>query len=171
MDSNAYYHSRLGVRFYDLFSGDASVNRPVKGDVEFYIECVREFGGPVLEVATGTGRVLWPIAKAGFDIVGIDISDQMLAMARAKGEREHAAIRERVKLHQAEAALRARGMDTAGFETHLRMFDFGMPHGGLAIGLERLTCQVLGLETYARPRYTRATSTGSSPEVVVEGGG
>jgi hypothetical protein len=38
MDSNAYYHSRLGVRFYDLFSGDTSVNGPVRGDVEFYIE-------------------------------------------------------------------------------------------------------------------------------------
>jgi SAM-dependent methyltransferase len=74
----------------------------VKGDVQFYIERVREFGGPVLEIATGTGRVLWPIARAGFDIVGIDISHQMLAMARAKGEREDAAVRERVKLHQAD---------------------------------------------------------------------
>jgi len=46
-----------------------------------------------------------------------------------------------------EAALRARGIETAAFESHLRMFDFGMPpHGGLAIGLERLTCQVLGLK-------------------------
>ncbi|HSR57266.1 MAG TPA: aspartate--tRNA(Asn) ligase [Candidatus Binataceae bacterium] len=46
-----------------------------------------------------------------------------------------------------EAALLARGIDPAGFETHLRMFEFGMPpHGGLAIGLERLTCQVLGLK-------------------------
>ena len=45
-----------------------------------------------------------------------------------------------------EAALHARSIDPKGFETHLRMFDFGMPpHGGLAIGLERLTCQVLGL--------------------------
>lgn len=45
-----------------------------------------------------------------------------------------------------ESALRARGIDPASFETHLRMFDFGMPpHGGLAIGLERLTSQVLGL--------------------------
>ena len=58
----------------------------------------------MLEVATGTGRVLWPIAKAGFDIVGIDISHQMLALARAKGEREVAAIRERVQLHQADMA-------------------------------------------------------------------
>jgi nondiscriminating aspartyl-tRNA synthetase len=45
-----------------------------------------------------------------------------------------------------ERALRARRIDPVGFETHLKMFDFGMPpHGGLAIGLERLTCQVLGL--------------------------
>jgi nondiscriminating aspartyl-tRNA synthetase len=45
-----------------------------------------------------------------------------------------------------EASLRSRGVDPAGFEAHLRMFDLGMPpHGGLAIGLERLTAQVLGL--------------------------
>ena len=46
------------------------------------------------------------------------------------------------------------------FEDHLRMFDTGMPpHGGLAIGLERLTTQVLGLSNvreaslYPRDRY------------------
>ena len=45
-----------------------------------------------------------------------------------------------------EAALRARQMDPAAFESHLKMFELGMPpHGGLAIGLERLTAQVLGL--------------------------
>jgi nondiscriminating aspartyl-tRNA synthetase len=46
-----------------------------------------------------------------------------------------------------EAALRARGVEASAFGLHLKMFDFGMPpHGGLAIGLERLTCQVLGLK-------------------------
>jgi nondiscriminating aspartyl-tRNA synthetase len=45
-----------------------------------------------------------------------------------------------------EASLRSRGVDPASFADHLRMFDLGMPpHGGLAIGLERLTAQVLGL--------------------------
>ena len=45
-----------------------------------------------------------------------------------------------------EAALNVRRIDPKGFETHLRMFDFGMPpYGGIPIGLERLTCQVLGL--------------------------
>ena len=45
-----------------------------------------------------------------------------------------------------EAALRGRGIDPTHFESHLKMFELGMPpHGGLAIGLERLTAQVLGL--------------------------
>lgn len=100
MDSNAYYRSRLGVRFYDVLSGDAGINGPVKGDVNFYIECAREFGAPVLELGTGTGRVLWPVAAAGFNIVGIDISDDMLALARAKGELEAASVRRRVQLHR-----------------------------------------------------------------------
>ena len=46
-----------------------------------------------------------------------------------------------------EAALDARGIASATFESHLKDVRFGMPpHGGLAIGLERLTCQVLGLK-------------------------
>jgi nondiscriminating aspartyl-tRNA synthetase len=59
-----------------------------------------------------------------------------------------------------EAALRKRGLDPQSFDTHLRMFELGMPpHGGLAIGLERLTAQVLGLRNvreavlYPRDRY------------------
>jgi nondiscriminating aspartyl-tRNA synthetase len=59
-----------------------------------------------------------------------------------------------------EAALRHRGIEPSTFEDHLRMFELGMPpHGGLAIGLERLTSQILGLQNvreavlYPRDRY------------------
>lgn len=59
-----------------------------------------------------------------------------------------------------EAALRSRSIEPASFESHLAMFDLGMPpHGGFAIGLERLTCQVLNLPNvrqavlYPRDRY------------------
>jgi len=59
-----------------------------------------------------------------------------------------------------ESALLKRGLDLASFASHLRMFELGMPpHGGLAIGLERLTAQVLGLKNireaalYPRDRY------------------
>jgi nondiscriminating aspartyl-tRNA synthetase len=45
-----------------------------------------------------------------------------------------------------ENALRGRGIDPTNFESHLSMFDLGMPpHGGFAIGLERLTAQILNL--------------------------
>jgi len=45
-----------------------------------------------------------------------------------------------------EKALRGRGIDPTNFGSHLRMFDLGMPpHGGFAIGLERLTAQILNL--------------------------
>ena len=53
------------------------------------------------------------------------------------------------RLHRREdlsAALRSRQIDAEAFESHLAMFELGMPpHGGFAIGLERLTCQVLNL--------------------------
>jgi nondiscriminating aspartyl-tRNA synthetase len=59
-----------------------------------------------------------------------------------------------------EAALKSRDIDTASFESHLQMFEMGMPpHGGLAIGLERLTARILYLANvrqatlYPRDRY------------------
>lgn len=67
------------------------------------------------------------------------------------------------RLHQRvalEQSLRARGIDPISFESHLKMFELGMPpHGGFAIGLERLTAQILGLSNvrdatlYPRDRY------------------
>src|SRR5271170_1974829 len=99
-DPDAYYHNKQYVGFYDLFTREAHVSGPVRGDLAFYVECAREFGGPVLELATGTGRVLWPIAAAGFEIAGIDISDEMLALARAKAALETPETRSRARLHR-----------------------------------------------------------------------
>src|SRR5688572_23698319 len=59
-----------------------------------------------------------------------------------------------------EHSLMKRGIAPEAFESHLKMFELGMPpHGGLAIGLERLTAQILGLQNvreatlYPRDRY------------------
>jgi nondiscriminating aspartyl-tRNA synthetase len=42
--------------------------------------------------------------------------------------------------------MEARGMDTGAFESYLQIFRYGMPpHGGLGLGLERLTAQICGL--------------------------
>ena len=49
--------------------------------------------------------------------------------------------------NQLKAKIAARGMEEEGMEQYLDTFKHGMPpHGGLGIGLERLTMQLLGEE-------------------------
>ncbi|HZI43350.1 MAG TPA: class I SAM-dependent methyltransferase [Gemmatimonadaceae bacterium] len=54
------------------------------GEIDFWVARARESGGPVLELACGTGRVSWPIARAGIDIVGLDLGPAMLEQAERK---------------------------------------------------------------------------------------
>jgi SAM-dependent methyltransferase len=53
-------------------------------DIDFYLRLAGETGGPVLEIGCGTGRVLLPIARAGFECVGLDCSPAMLDVLRSK---------------------------------------------------------------------------------------
>jgi len=48
-------------------------------------QCAR-YGAPVLELACGSGRLTVPLAEAGTDIEGLDLSAPMLARAREKSE-------------------------------------------------------------------------------------
>ena len=68
--------------FYDMVYGAHHE------DVEFYAGLAQEMEPPVLELATGTGRISLPIARAGVPIVGVDSSVEMLAVARKKLEKE-----------------------------------------------------------------------------------
>jgi SAM-dependent methyltransferase len=52
--------------------------------VAFYAALARETGGPVLEIACGTGRVAIPIARQGLAVTGLDIVPGMLELARSK---------------------------------------------------------------------------------------
>ncbi|HEY8184792.1 MAG TPA: class I SAM-dependent methyltransferase [Pyrinomonadaceae bacterium] len=74
-------------------------NRP---DVAFFVEAALEADSPVLEVGCGTGRVLIPTARAGIDIVGLDLSTHMLAVCRQKLKDEPEAVQSRVRLVQAD---------------------------------------------------------------------
>lgn len=52
--------------------------------VAFYSALAQETGGPVLEIACGTGRVAIPIARLGFPVTGLDIVPAMLEHAQSK---------------------------------------------------------------------------------------
>jgi ubiquinone/menaquinone biosynthesis C-methylase UbiE len=68
------------ARFYDPWS------RSVTEDVGFYVDRALASGGPVVELAVGTGRIAVPMAQAGVDVIGVDTSAEMLSVARASAE-------------------------------------------------------------------------------------
>jgi SAM-dependent methyltransferase len=53
-------------------------------DVDFFREIARRHGGPVLELACGTGVLGIPIALDGHEVTGLDLSEGMLRQARKK---------------------------------------------------------------------------------------
>jgi SAM-dependent methyltransferase len=68
------------ARLYDPWS------RSVVEDVPFYLDEARRSGGPVLELAVGTGRIAVPIAASGVPVVGVDLSEGMLQVARERAQ-------------------------------------------------------------------------------------
>ena len=53
-------------------------------DGPFYLALAQRFGGPVLELGCGTGRITIPLARRGVDITGLDLAPRMLEHARRK---------------------------------------------------------------------------------------
>jgi SAM-dependent methyltransferase len=82
--------------YYDLLY---SSEQP---DVAFYVEMARQTGGPVCELACGTGRIVIPLARAGFDVTGIDVSQAMLDRLQAKLDKEPREVQSRVALKCAD---------------------------------------------------------------------
>ncbi len=64
------------ARLYDPWS------RSVTEDIGFYVEEALAGDGPVVELAVGTGRIAVPIAEAGVPVIGVDLSERMLDVAR-----------------------------------------------------------------------------------------
>jgi SAM-dependent methyltransferase len=65
-------------RHYDL------QHAGITDDIPFYLKQAQASGGPVLELACGTGRITIPLAEAGIKITGLDLTEGMLRQARAR---------------------------------------------------------------------------------------
>ena len=78
---------------------DAAYN--VKEDLvdrDFYLDLASEYGGPILELGCGTGRITLPFARQGLNVTGVDASGSMLAVLRAKLAKEPADVQRRVRV-------------------------------------------------------------------------
>jgi ubiquinone/menaquinone biosynthesis C-methylase UbiE len=65
---------------WDVLRGDTSN----WSDRFFYLDIIRKYGRPVLDVGCGTGRLLLDYLQQGIDIDGVDNSPDMLALCRQK---------------------------------------------------------------------------------------
>lgn len=68
-------------RFAPFYDGDY---RNYFDDIEAIGVLAEEAGDPILELGCGTGRVLMPLALAGHQITGVDVSPALLDIARRK---------------------------------------------------------------------------------------
>lgn len=69
-----------------------------RADIDFYIEEAERSAGPVLELGCGTGRVLLPIARTGIEIVGVDLSGNMLEVCKQRLQLEPEDVQARAEL-------------------------------------------------------------------------
>src|SRR5262249_5227553 len=81
----ADFYDTAGSLFVEAYDAFYSSSAPQLGTiVAFYERLARSLPGRILEVACGTGRIALPLAQAGINIVGVDRSEAMLAIARRK---------------------------------------------------------------------------------------
>lgn len=68
------------ARLYDLDLAEDSGD-----DVELYLALAERTGGPILELAAGTGRIVRPLVAAGYQVTAIDVDPAMLDRLTALG--------------------------------------------------------------------------------------
>jgi len=81
------------VKYYDLAFG-------ITGDAErkWYLNKIKESGGPVLDLCCGTGRFALMLANQGYEVVGVDQSVGMLNQFKEKLRSQPPDVRERVRI-------------------------------------------------------------------------
>ena len=109
------------ARFYDWEHSDYDV------DVPLYQDFARRTGGPILELACGSGRLMAPLLEIGERVVGIDSSGPMLE--RARQVLGSAGLLRRAALHQADVR-------DFTLDERFRLAIFGLDSFGLLTGID-----------------------------------
>jgi SAM-dependent methyltransferase len=89
-------YDRTDAAIYDCYATGVS------GDVAFYVDEAKRSSPPVLELGCGTGRILIPVAETGVEVVGVDRSPSMLAVAKERVAELSSEVQARIELVQGD---------------------------------------------------------------------
>lgn len=128
------WHHGLVARWWAEFNTDGP-------EIDYFGGHIHRLGGPALDVACGTGRLLIPFRKAGLDVDGCDVSADMLAHCQRRADAEGVTVElYRQATHELDLPRRYRtiivcgGFGLGGVRAHdeeaLRRFQRHMEPGG-----------------------------------------
>lgn len=83
MNSSEYDYRGLLASAWDLWRD----NTADWSDRFFFLDFIRQYGEPVLDLGCGTGRLILDYLAEGIDTDGVDNSPEMLAICREKGQK------------------------------------------------------------------------------------
>ena len=109
------------ARYYDWEHADYDI------DVPLYQDFARRSGGPILELACGSGRLMAPLLELGERVVGIDSSGPMLQRAREALDR--AGLLRRAALHEADVR-------RFSLDERFRLAVYGLDSFGLLVSVD-----------------------------------
>lgn len=75
------WHYGLVAKWWAEFNTDGP-------EIDYFRGFIERDGQPALDVACGTGRLLLPYLRAGLDVDGCDVSEDMIALCRERAEGE-----------------------------------------------------------------------------------
>lgn len=91
----------IDLRRYDRFAWAYEYFNSLSAEkISWFLKFARQTDGPILELACGTGRMMTILARDGFEIDGIDLSDGMLAIAETNLSTLDKNIRRRINIHK-----------------------------------------------------------------------
>ena len=84
------YGDLFACVYDDWYGEDGNVALTIMGNHDVVAEKILSLAedGPVLELGVGSGRLALPIAERGLDVTGVDASEAMLNLLRAKPNSE-----------------------------------------------------------------------------------
>jgi SAM-dependent methyltransferase len=125
------------ARYYDWEHADYDV------DVPLYLDFARRTGGPILELACGSGRLMAPLLDLGEEVVGLDSSGSMLERARRFLGRGGSLPR--------RAALQLADVRSFQLDRRFRLAVYGLDSFGLLGGLDDQLAALRSIYAHLEP--------------------